>query len=127
MKISSSRQWLDTHPHSDMEIITYILDGALEHKDTLGNRSQIKRNSKSNQRALGSNIANTTRQKRNRSICCRSGSSLRKKGLLQGINRRAFADHKEGLKPVASRDEGPLKINQDAKIYLGRLAEGNHF
>lgn len=32
----------DTHPHKDMEIITYMLDGELEHKDSMGNGSTIR-------------------------------------------------------------------------------------
>ena len=31
----------DTHPHRDMEIVTWVLDGELEHKDTLGNKGII--------------------------------------------------------------------------------------
>lgn len=37
-----ANQGFGTHPHRDMEIITYILDGELEHKDSMGNGSIIK-------------------------------------------------------------------------------------
>jgi redox-sensitive bicupin YhaK (pirin superfamily) len=33
----------DTHPHRDMEIVTYMLDGELQHKDNMGNGSTIRR------------------------------------------------------------------------------------
>ena len=36
-------QGFGTHGHRDMEIVTYILDGALEHKDSLGNGGVIRR------------------------------------------------------------------------------------
>src|SRR5438477_3166350 len=31
-----------THPHRDMEIVTYVLDGALEHRDSMGNQGTIR-------------------------------------------------------------------------------------
>jgi len=39
--IIEPRTGFDTHPHRDMEIVTWVLEGELEHKDTLGNRDII--------------------------------------------------------------------------------------
>ena len=40
--VIASGQGFGTHPHRDMEIITYVLEGALQHRDSLGNGSIIR-------------------------------------------------------------------------------------
>ena len=41
--IIHSKSGFDTHPHSNMEIISYIVDGEITHKDSMGNSETLKR------------------------------------------------------------------------------------
>lgn len=115
----------DTHPHNDMEIITYIINGAIEHKDTLGNTSQIKTGEFQIQSAgTGIEHSEYNPSKKDSVHLLQIWLQPEKKGLTPGYQQRNFSDHRDGLLLVASRDNGPLTIHQDAKIYLGRLAAG---
>ena len=117
----------ETHPHKDMEILTYIIDGALEHKDSLGNRYQIKKGEFQIQTA-GSGIEHSefNPSRKEKVHLLQIWIQPEKKGLAPRYDQKSFADHGQGLRLVVSPDgkEGSLKIHQDARIYLGQLGEG---
>lgn len=119
-----------THSHSDMEIVTWVLAGALEHKDSLGNGGVIRPGEAQRMRA-GHGIAHSEY----------NASGAEPVHLLQiwiepdayglepGYEQVAFApDSLAGqLRLIASNDgrEGSVTIHQDAAIRAGRLAAGD--
>jgi redox-sensitive bicupin YhaK (pirin superfamily) len=117
----------DTHPHDNMEILTYVLDGSLEHKDTMGNHSQIKKGEFQLMTAgTGIKHSEFNPSKKDPVHLLQIWIVPEKKGLKPEYQQKNFADHIQGLKLVVSPEgkEGSLKIHQDARIYLGRFESG---
>lgn len=116
----------DTHPHKDMEILTYILDGTIEHKDTMGNHAQIHKGEFQLMTA-GSGVQHSefNPSKKEKVHLLQIWIQPDKKGLAPEYQQKNFADHKNGLKLVVSPDgkDGSLKIHQNALVYLGRFSE----
>lgn len=123
--IVAPKKGFDTHPHNDMEILTYIIEGTLEHKDTLGNSSQIKKGEFQLQCA-GTGIEHSEFNPSHKESVhlLQIWIQPEKKGLKPNYQQRSFADHQNGLQLVASPKNGPLTIHQDVSIYLGRLEKG---
>ncbi len=100
------------HPHRDMEIITYILSGELEHKDSLGGIRHSEYNPSAKETAHLLQIWITPE----------------KQGLEPSYEQKSFPEsEKRGkLRLIASNDgaDGSVKINQDAKLFVSLLAPG---
>jgi quercetin 2,3-dioxygenase len=118
-----------THPHRDMEIITYVLEGKLEHKDSLGTGSVILPGDGQRMTA-GSGIRHsefnpsTTDSVHLLQIWIQP----EKAALPPSYEQKSFsAGEKRGkLRLIASRDasDGSVKINQDAQLYVTLLKPG---
>ncbi len=118
-----------THPHRDMEIITYVLDGTLEHADSLGNGSEIRAGEVQRMTA-GTGV---THSEFNHSQVApvhllQIWILPAEKGLAPSYEQRAFApEQKRGrLTLVAAHDgrDGALTVHQDAEIYAALLDAG---
>ena len=116
-----------THPHKDMEIISYVLSGELEHKDSLGNGSVIKAG-EFQIISAGTGITHSefNPSSEQETHFYQIWIEPEKKGLAPSYEQHSFGSSgKENeLLLVASREksEGSLKINQDVKLYVGSLA-----
>jgi len=115
-----------THAHENMEIVTYVLDGALEHKDSMGNGS-ILRSGDVQRMTAGRGVEHS---EFNHS----TDESLRllqiwilpeRQGLEPGYEERSFTDEqKRGrLQSIVSPDgrDGSLRIHQDVTLYASIL------
>ncbi|MFG0330115.1 MAG: pirin family protein [Phycisphaerales bacterium] len=110
------------HPHRDMEILTYVLDGAVAHEDSGGNRGVIERDGvqvMSAGRGVEHSEFNASRVEPVHLL--QIWIFPEEKGLEPGYAERVFpADEKRGrLRAIASRDgrEDSLIIHQDAAVY----------
>lgn len=118
-----------THPHRDMEIVTWVLDGALEHRDSLGNGSVI-RPGDAQRMSAGTGITHsefnpsTTEPVRLLQIWILPAVT----GIAPGYEQRAFPDdaRRGALRLIVAGDgrDGAVTIRQDVDVYATLLAPG---
>jgi redox-sensitive bicupin YhaK (pirin superfamily) len=117
------------HPHSDMEIISYVLEGALEHRDSIGTGSVIRPGDVQRMSA-GKGIRHSEfNASRSEPVhFLQVWIVPEQRGLKPGYEQKSFpAEEKRGhLRLVASRDgrEGSVTIHQDASLYATILSKG---
>jgi quercetin 2,3-dioxygenase len=122
-------QGFGTHEHRDMEIISYVLEGALEHKDSIGTGSVI-RSGDVQRMSAGTGIqhsefnASTTEPVHFLQIWVLP----EQKGIQPGYEQKTFteAEKRGTLRLVGSRDgrDGSITIHQDVNFYATALREG---
>jgi redox-sensitive bicupin YhaK (pirin superfamily) len=121
-------QGFGTHGHRDMEIITYVLEGALEHKDSMGNGSVIRPGDVQRMSA-GTGVRhsefNPSREERVHLLQIWIEPSVT--GVRPSYEEKQFgtAEKKGQLRLIASPDgrEGSVTIHQDAYV-LAALLDG---
>jgi quercetin 2,3-dioxygenase len=118
-----------THPHNDMEIITYILEGQLEHKDSLGTGSVILPGDGQRMSAgRGIRHSEFNPSKSQPVHLYQIWIMPEKKGLEPSYEQKKFpAEEKQGkFRLIASPDakEGSVMINQDACLFVTLLPPG---
>lgn len=118
-----------THPHADMEIISYVLEGALEHKDSLGTGSVVRPGDVQRMSAgTGVRHSEFNASRSDPVHFLQIWILPEKKGLAPSYEQKTFADaDKRGkLRLVGSRDgrDGSVTIHRDVDLYVTVLGEG---
>lgn len=121
-----------THPHRDMEIVTYVIAGALAHKDSLGTQSTISPGEVQYMSA-GTGVFHSEFNAREDSETHLFQIWILPKspGGNPQYDQKSFASTKPstGMTLVVSGDgrAGSIKIRQDADIWIGRFSDAKAF
>jgi redox-sensitive bicupin YhaK (pirin superfamily) len=118
-----------THGHRDMEIVTYILEGALEHRDSMGSGSIIRRGDAQRMSAgTGVRHSEANPSKDEPVHLLQIWIIPEREGQQPEYEEKKFADEetRNRLRLIISPDgdDGAVRIHQDARIYASVLDEG---
>ena len=124
-------QGFGKHGHRNMEIITYVLEGELEHEDSMGN-GEVLRPGEFQRMTAGSGIQHSEFNPSASQVVHLYQIWLlpKAKGLTPSYDQRRFDDadstNQFGLVASGDASDGVLHIQQDAKLYLSKLSAGKN-
>jgi len=116
-----------THAHKDMEIITYVLAGALDHKDSMGNGSTIQPGEVQRMSAgTGVTHSEFNHSKAESVHLLQIWILPERHGLPPSYEQRAIAlaELQGRLGLIAAPHDGTVKVHQDVQLYAAMLAAG---
>jgi len=128
--IVKAQTGFDTHPHEEMEIVSIVLDGEMEHKDTMGNEMVIRKNDVQRMTA-GTGLYHSERNMSDHPVhFYQIWINPDKKGLTPSYDQKTYRPDlwKNNLALLASdkADEGVVSLNTDASIYRTELDKGKN-
>ncbi len=120
-------QGFGTHPHNDMEIVSYIVDGAVEHKDSMGNGAVIRAGEVQRMTAGTGVLHSEFNHSQEEAVhFLQIWIIPEQNGLEPGYEQTLFAreDKLDRLRLIGSRDgrDGSLTIHQDVDLYASVLS-----
>ena len=126
-RVSAGRGF-GAHPHNDMEIITYIIEGELSHRDSTGTEATIRQNDVQRMSA-GTGVVHSEYNNSDKPVhLLQIWIMPEANDLPPSYEDRTFKreDKQNQLRLIASRDgrSGSTKINQDASVYASLLESG---
>ncbi len=122
-------QGFGTHPHRDMEIVTYVLSGALEHKDSMGN-GEVLRPGEFQRMSAGTGLRHSEFNPSATEPVHLYQIWLfpEKDGITPSYEQKAFPVNGQAnawrLVAAPEGDNGALTIHTDARIYLAEVGPG---
>ncbi len=122
------RTGFGTHPHRDMEIITYVLSGQIEHRDSMGSVGLLRAGEVQRMTA-GTGVLHSEKNQSNEELHFLQIWILpERQGLTPSYEQKAFTEQeRQGrFRLVVSPDgrDGALKVHQDLKLYSTLLGGG---
>ena len=120
-------QGFPTHAHRDMEIVTYVLSGQLEHRDSLGN-GEIIEPGEVQRMSAGSGVRHSefNPSQKEPTHLLQIWIEPRKRGIAPGYEQQRLAPGDNAWRLIATPEgaEGSTRINQDASLLAARLRSG---
>jgi len=118
-----------THPHRDMEIITYILSGALQHKDSMGN-GRVIRAGEVQYMSAGTGVQHSEfNPAKDKAVhFLQIWIQPDQQGVKPRYGEKSFKDVPAGTLRLATSKtgrDGSIAIHQDADLWIGKLDSGS--